>query len=49
LYEQIVRAAVSWSVAAAGCEEIDRINIHRRRCAMQRAVMALVPCPDFAG
>jgi ribonuclease HII len=48
LYEQIVRSAVSWSVAAAGCEEIDRINIHQASLrAMQRAVLALVPCPDF--
>jgi ribonuclease HII len=48
LYEQIVRSAVTWSVAAAGCEEIDRINIHQASLrAMQRAVLALVPCPDF--
>jgi ribonuclease HII len=35
-------------VASAECEEIDRINIHQASLrAMQRAVMALVPCADF--
>jgi ribonuclease HII len=48
LYDRITRAAVSWSVAAAECEEIDRINIHQASLrAMQRAVLSLVPMPDF--
>ncbi len=48
LYEKITRAAVTWSVAAADCEEIDRINIHKASLrAMQRAVLSLVPMPDF--
>jgi ribonuclease HII len=48
LYEKITRVAVTWSVAAAECDEIDRINIHQASLrAMQRAVLALVPMPDF--
>ena len=48
LYDQITRAAVAWSVAAADREEIDRINIRQASLrAMQRAVLGLVPIPDF--
>jgi ribonuclease HII len=48
LYEKITRAAVSWHVASADREEIDTINIHQASLrAMQRAVLGLVPCPDF--
>ena len=48
LYEQIVRGAVAWAVAAADPAEIDRINIHQASLrAMQRAVLALVPLPDI--
>ncbi|HSC27753.1 MAG TPA: ribonuclease HII [Vicinamibacterales bacterium] len=48
LYERITVAALAWSVASANCEEIDRINIHQASLrAMQRAVLALAPCPDF--
>jgi ribonuclease HII len=48
LYDKITRAAVTWSVAAADCDEIDRINIHQASLrAMQRAVLALAPMPDF--
>jgi ribonuclease HII len=48
LYERITRSAVAWSVAAAEREEIDRINIHQASLrAMQRAVEALAPLPDF--
>jgi ribonuclease HII len=48
LYDKITRVAVTWSVAAAECEEIDRINIHQASLrAMQRAVLSLVPMPDF--
>lgn len=48
LYRAITRAAVAWSVAAAECDEIDRINIHQASLrAMQRAVLGLAPCPDF--
>jgi ribonuclease HII len=48
LYEQIVRVAVAWAVAAADPAEIDRINIHQASLrAMQRAVLSLVPLPDI--
>jgi ribonuclease HII len=48
LYEQITRSAVAWSVAAADCDEIDRINIHQASLqAMHRAVAGLSPCADF--
>ncbi len=48
LYQQITKAAVTWCVAAAGCEEIDRINIHQASLqAMHRAVHGLSPRPDF--
>ena len=48
LYTQITKRAVSWSVAACDCDEIDRINIHQASLrAMRKAVMALVPYPDF--
>jgi ribonuclease HII len=48
LYEQIVRSAVAWAVAAADPAEIDRINIHQASLrAMQRAVLSLVPLPDI--
>jgi len=48
LYDKITRCAVSWCVAAAECDEIDRINIHQASLrAMQRAVMGLSPLPDF--
>jgi ribonuclease HII len=48
LYERITRLAVAWCVASAGCEEIDRINIHQASLrAMQRAVVGLDPGADF--
>lgn len=48
LYDRITRTAVTWSVAAAEPDEIDRINIHQASLrAMQRAVMTLAPMPDF--
>ena len=48
LYTRITRSAVAWGVAAAPCEEIDRINIHQASLrAMQRAVLLLAPQPDF--
>ena len=48
LYDQIVRHAVAWAVAAADPTEIDRINIHQASLrAMQRAVLSLVPLPDI--
>jgi ribonuclease HII len=47
LYELIVANAVTWSVAWAEPDEIDRINIHQASLrAMQRAVLALAPLPD---
>jgi ribonuclease HII len=48
LYERITRAACCWAVAACDPGEIDEINIHRASLrAMQRAVLSLVPLPDF--
>ncbi len=48
LYEKITQVAVSWSVASADREEIDRINIRQASLrAMQRAVLGLMPFPDF--
>lgn len=48
LYDRITRTAVAWGVAAADPDEIDRINIHQASLrAMQRAVLSLVPMPDF--
>jgi ribonuclease HII len=48
LYDKITKTAVSWSVAAADREEIDRINIRQASLrAMQRAVLGLMPLPDF--
>jgi ribonuclease HII len=48
LYRRITRHALSWAVAAAECDEIDRVNIHQASLrAMQRAVLGLTPYPDF--
>ena len=48
LYDEIVAAAVAWSVAESDPTEIDRINIHQASLrAMQRAVLALAPLPDI--
>lgn len=48
LYEQIIRAAVTWATAEADPVEIDRINIHQASLqAMQRAILALAPLPDI--
>jgi ribonuclease HII len=41
--------AISWAVAEASAEEIDRINILQASLlAMRRAVDSLVPCPEKA-
>ncbi len=48
LYDRITRAACAWAVAACEPGEIDAINIHQASLrAMRRAVLALVPLPDF--
>ncbi|HEY7285956.1 MAG TPA: ribonuclease HII [Vicinamibacterales bacterium] len=48
LYARILADAVSWAVAAAEPDEIDRINIHQASLrAMQRAILALNPLPDI--
>jgi ribonuclease HII len=48
LYEQILKHAVSWAVAAADPTEIDRINSHQASLrAMQRAILMLAPLPDI--
>jgi ribonuclease HII len=48
LYDQITRSSIAWGVAAADPQEIDTINIHQASLrAMQRAILKLVPLPDF--
>ncbi len=48
LYECIVQRAAAWTVAECGPEEIDAWNIHRACLrTMRRAVLSLVPLPDF--
>ena len=48
LYDCICADAVTWAVAAANPDEIDRVNIHQASLrAMQRAVLALSPLPDI--
>ena len=45
---RIQRDALAWAVGWAEPDEIDTINIHQASLrAMQRAVQALAPCPDF--
>jgi ribonuclease HII len=48
LYDRICADAVTWAVAAANPDEIDRVNIHQASLgAMRRAVLALCPLPDI--
>jgi ribonuclease HII len=48
LYDKITRSSIAWGVAAADPQEIDTINIHQASLrAMQRAILKLVPLPDF--
>lgn len=48
LYDKIVRNSIAWGVASAEPAEIDTINIHQASLrAMQRAILKLVPLPDF--
>jgi ribonuclease HII len=48
LYDDIVRHAIAFGVAAAEPQEIDQINIHQASLmAMQRAILALTPLPDI--
>jgi ribonuclease HII len=48
LRDLIAVRARAWAVAECSPAEIDRLNIHRASLeAMRRAVMSLVPLPDF--
>src|SRR5262245_36816014 len=48
LCSEIQQCAVTWAVASADPDEIDRINIHQASLrAMQRAILALAPLPDI--
>jgi ribonuclease HII len=48
LHDLIVERAAAWAVAECGPGEIDAWNIHRACLrTMQRAVLSLVPLPDF--
>lgn len=49
LYDLIVRAAVSWSVASASVEEIEALNILQATfLAMNRAIAGLSATPELA-
>ena len=49
LFEVIKQNAVSFAIASASNEEIDKINIlNAAQLAMRRAIAALDPYPDFA-
>ncbi|MBF7141697.1 MULTISPECIES: ribonuclease HII [Pseudomonas] len=49
LYEEIIEKALSWSIARAEVDEIDRLNIlHATMLAMQRAVAGLHITPRMA-
>ena len=48
LHAEIIRHALGWAVAVVEPAEIDRINIRQASLlAMRKAVLALVPLPDF--
>lgn len=47
LFDEIREKALSWSIARADVEEIDRLNIlHASMLAMKRAVEGLIPLPE---
>ena len=49
LFDQIQAQAVAWAVASVDEGEIDRINIlNARMLAMDRAIQALDPAPEYA-
>ena len=49
LFDEITANAVAWAVAWVGEREIDTINIlNARMLAMDKAIRALDPAPDFA-
>ena len=48
LYTQITERAEAWTIAEAGPEEVDHLNVHQASLhAMRRAVTGLAPLPDF--
>lgn len=49
LYEEIIASSLSFAIASASVEEIDKLNIlHASLLAMKRAVEALDPAAEFA-
>jgi len=49
LFEEIKANAVAWAVASVSEKDIDRINIlNARMLAMDKAIRALDPAPDYA-
>ena len=47
LFDRITSHAITWAVASADSDEIDRVNIHQASLrAMQRAILGLLPLPD---
>ena len=49
LFDEIKEKALAWALGRAEVEEIDELNIlHASMLAMERAVNALSPAPDYA-
>ena len=49
LFDEIREKAVAWAVTSVGAAVIDEINIlNARLLAMERAIQAMDPAPDFA-
>ncbi len=49
LFDEIRENAVAWAVASVSEKEIDKMNIlNARMLAMEKAIQALNPAPDFA-
>ena len=49
LFEEIKKKALAWALGRAEVAEIDELNIlHASMLAMERAVKALSPAPDYA-
>lgn len=49
LFDEIREKAIAWAVTSVGAAVIDEINIlNARLLAMERAIQALDPAPDFA-
>lgn len=48
VYQEVVAAALSWSVVAVPAAEVDQLGLHRANlAAMRRAVARLAPAPAY--